>query len=810
MSFGGTQGAIRYTLVVDDSQATGKINNFKNALRGMDTSVNSSATGLGKINTAMTGLDSRTSKISQVMTGLKNNFGAITTSVGAAMSSVVNLNRAWQDLGDTQIAVDRTALKVSRTQEAVTKAQDKLNQLTTEGKQGTVEYEQAVTDLAQAEEAATLAVTMHGEALEDQQRTYENFYMNIFTTAISSVGTLGTSLQALESVGIPALSKITSAVKGLGLSLKTLSIGGAVGLAITGIILLAQNLMEARARTDELKKAIMDLSQQSIDLAFTAIKTSDIDAKRVALNALNKALIDLDANKPQRTFWDNFNSSGGEALDAWNQQRAKVVNDIGVLEKQLAQTNTAASTFNATMKQQAWQFGQVNIQMLNYQDMIAQTISQSKLQADASQKSADALEIARQMEAKLSIEIPLANARLGEQKEVVEDNTAAWDAYIGAIRSFSDEMRGLDKTGFKDFFKDLGFGKNTIKDLWKQNLKDLDFNDLFEDIRGSIMSFDKFTFDDGAISKWLSNLKKRIEKVIKSNPDSKPLAADLIGLADSKTAEEFKNKFVALLNKIKGDPALQKVAADLGINTSTDFATGMGQGFSKLDLSKYINFDSNGKATTKGNPLTGLITTMTKSIDQTVSYIEKAISGMKLKAPPIDQRQLTKSFANAIKSAESTQETIVTELQVKFPAVNLKEYTKSLGKAVDSAEATRKEIEKELQSEISIKVSFDVDDLPEYKTKTTSSGVKLVKTATGYQGWVRGGQGQMFMVAEAGEDEYVSITPKSKIAQGSITGSVGGGPIQITLNINGNDIIESRKIVKLIRDVTGRNTSRHT
>lgn len=808
MSFGGTQGAIRYTLVVDDSQATDKINNFKNALRGMDTSVNSSATGIGKINTAMTGLDSRTSKISQVMTGLKNNFGLITTSVGAAMSSVVNLNRAWQDLGDTQIAVDRTALKVSRTQEAVTKAQDKLNQLTNEGKQGTVEYEQAVTDLAQAEEAATLAVTMHGEALEDQQRTYENFYMNIFTTAISSVGTLGTSLQALESVGIPALSKITSAVKGLGLSLKTLSIGGAIGLAITGIIMLTQNFLEARAASEALQKQIMELSQTSIDLAFEAIKTSDLDAKVKAIAELDKAIADMEAHKPERTFWDNFNSSGGAALDLWNQQIGKMRNDREHLIRQVQEENRVSTTLNATIRQQAWEYNKVNIQMLNYQDMIAQTISQSKLQADASQKSADALEIARQMEAKLSIEIPLANARLGEQKEVVQDNTAAWDAYIGAIRSFSDEMRGLDKTGFKDFFKDLGFGKNTIKDLWKQNLKDLDFNDLFEDIRGSIMSFDKFTFDDGAISKWMSNLKKRIEKVIKSNPDSKPLAADLIGLADSKTAEEFKTKFVALLNKIKGDPALQKVAADLGINTSTDFATGMGQGFSKLDLSQYIKFDESGKSKVTGNPLTPLINIMTKSIDQTIGYLTSSFSSIKLSIPPVNMSTYAGNLNDAVSAAKSTAKSVTKNLKVKFPAIDMDTYAGNLNDAVTAAKDTRKKIEKALSSEIKIKVSFDVDDLPEYKTKTTPSGVKLVKAATGYSGWVRGGSGQMFMVAEQGEDEYVSITPKSKIQQGGVSGGGSGGPIQITININGNDIIDSKKIEKTIRNVVGRNISR--
>ncbi|TVM01242.1 MAG: hypothetical protein CV087_11130 [Candidatus Brocadia sp. WS118] len=114
-----------------------------------------------------------------------------------------------------------------------------------------------------------------------------------------------------------------------------------------------------------------------------------------------------------------------------------------------------------------------------------------------------------------------------------------------------------------------------------------------------------------------------------------------------------------------------------------------------------------------------------------------------------------------------------------------------------------------MQSEIKIKVSFDVDDLPEYKTKTTSSGVKLVKAATGYRGWVR--NPQMFLAGEGGEEEYISITPKSQMTnRAAITegGGIGEQQIQVIVNINGNDIIDSRKITKLIRDVAGRNISR--
>ncbi|TVM01596.1 MAG: hypothetical protein CV087_10650, partial [Candidatus Brocadia sp. WS118] len=804
MSFGGTQGAIRYVLTVDDTQATGKINNFKNALRGMDTSVNSSATGLGKINTAMTGMDARTSKLGMVMTGLKQNFGAITTSVGAAMSSVVNLNRAWQDLGDTQIAVDRTALKVSRTQEAVTKAQDKLNQLTTEGKKGTVEYEQAVTDLTQAEEAAALAVTMHGEALEDQQRTYENFYMNIFTTAISSVGTLGTSLQALEAVGIPVLSKITNAVKGLSLSLKTLSIGGAVGLAITGLIMLTQNFLEARAASEALQKQIMELSQTSIDLAFTAIKNSDIQQKTDAINTLRKSIADLEAQPIERTFWDKFDSSGGKAWDLRNQQLGKMKNDLALLEKQVYELNTASTVLNATMNRQTWQFGQVNIQMLNYQDLIAKSIAQSKLQADASSLSAKAFEIYRtEFEngvfpalEKSNAQFLINNKLLGEQPDIVDEAAAAWEEYRKEINSFVNEILGMDKKDFKKKVKDIGFG-DIAKDLEKQRKKKINVSDIFGDIFEGIKLTNIFKIKDEDFSSWLQDLNKRVEKAIEKNPESASLLRPFATASknDKITQEEFAQAIQLILANAKNDPEIQKIADLLGIDLGAYIGAGavpevektLGEGFGKMDLSQYVKFDEGGKAKTVGNPLTGLITVMTKSLDQTVVYAtgkfeEIGAYKVKVKNNPLDKliSTITKSFDQLYKYNIELMDGIAA-YKVKVKNNPYAKYIENIIKSFDQMKDKVEKIMNSLPTELTIDVKFDVEKPP----KITESGGKIdVKfAASGYQGWVRGGSGQMFMVAEHGEDEYVSITPKSKIrSQNGVVGGGSNGPIQITLN----------------------------
>src|ERR1041385_506208 len=53
-----------------------------------------------------------------------------TISQGSTFAfTLVNLQRQYRDLGDAQIAVDRSTLKVSRSNEGLSKAQARLNQL---------------------------------------------------------------------------------------------------------------------------------------------------------------------------------------------------------------------------------------------------------------------------------------------------------------------------------------------------------------------------------------------------------------------------------------------------------------------------------------------------------------------------------------------------------------------------------------------------------------------------------------------------------------------------------------------------------
>src|SRR5580765_3541734 len=188
---GFTEGATAIKKVGDE--ATNTNNKLKTTTSTVDQ-VSKSTTSLG-------------SKLANA----GKQFSGTITNVAALGSTVVNLSRQYSDLEDTQIRVDRTQLKVSKTAEAVRAAQEKLNKLAKAGVRGGAEYEKALLDVQQAQEASTLAVTMHGEALEDQQRAYENFTMTLAPTIL----TAGSSITSMfkEMGGTKGIGGLASKLK---------------------------------------------------------------------------------------------------------------------------------------------------------------------------------------------------------------------------------------------------------------------------------------------------------------------------------------------------------------------------------------------------------------------------------------------------------------------------------------------------------------------------------------------------------------------------------------------------------------------
>jgi len=192
---------------------TSDLSKINNDLKNLGTTSKTAATNLKDATSQLDKTSKTTQTFGQRLKGFGSNFGTLSGSVSTLGGTLVNLNRQYQDLNDTQIRVDRTALKVSKTSEARATAEKKLQDLIAKGVTSGAEYEQAQLDVQQATEAATLAVTMHGEALEDQQRAQEDFWMGLIPTITSAGTTASSVLQTLS--GGKGLAGLKSAFTGL-------------------------------------------------------------------------------------------------------------------------------------------------------------------------------------------------------------------------------------------------------------------------------------------------------------------------------------------------------------------------------------------------------------------------------------------------------------------------------------------------------------------------------------------------------------------------------------------------------------------
>jgi ribosomal protein L10 len=174
----------------DITSTLGKVKTFNAGLKELQTTGRSSGNAFQNVTTQLQQVDKSTTSVASKMKNFAGTFAGSITSVGALGGQVFNLSRQYQDLSDTQIRVDRTALKMSKTAEAERAARAKLQALIAKGVRSGKEYEQAVLDVKQAEEAATLATTLHGEALEDQQRAYEDFALNLLPTVVTGISSV--------------------------------------------------------------------------------------------------------------------------------------------------------------------------------------------------------------------------------------------------------------------------------------------------------------------------------------------------------------------------------------------------------------------------------------------------------------------------------------------------------------------------------------------------------------------------------------------------------------------------------------------
>jgi len=221
--------------------ATTKIQQFTsslNSIKSQGDPFSNLTSNLNSFNKSVDQSSKTATTFGQKLKNFGSQFGSSVASIGTLGGTILNLSRQYQDLGDSQIAVDRAQLKVSKTTEAVGVAQGKLNALTAKGITTGAEYEQAQLDVKQALEAQSLAQQMLTEKQEDHQRAQENFWIGLVPTVTSAgasvisvindiggtkgIGGLVTKLGGLKDTlktafsGLTGAGNIASGISGIG------------------------------------------------------------------------------------------------------------------------------------------------------------------------------------------------------------------------------------------------------------------------------------------------------------------------------------------------------------------------------------------------------------------------------------------------------------------------------------------------------------------------------------------------------------------------------------------------------------------
>jgi chromosome segregation ATPase len=376
MSFGGggSQGQIRYALLVDD-QATAKLNVFKNSITQLGTSttkvqsnIQAFTAQLSKQSTAFsaginpikqqgaalttltTNLKTHATQLTGVGSKIKDTaskFAGFATGLSATASGVLQLGAGFRDYNDAQIAVERVTRKNSLAQEALHKAQDKLIALTNKGVKSGKEYEQAQLDVSQAQAQVSIQTQLLGEAQERMFDSQSQFVASVIPATLGAVGTLGSAFKDLG--GTKGLGGLTEKFKDLGStngmgglidkfknlgSSATGAIGSkgsgilGIGIALAGIGAVAITAFDAVGKINEQLATMRQVSSGAV---------KPIEGVRMELDKVAK----LDTSNIQgiiETIGSLFSGSFGAA------------NIVKNLTKDLKDANPEVKTFSSGIK----------------------------------------------------------------------------------------------------------------------------------------------------------------------------------------------------------------------------------------------------------------------------------------------------------------------------------------------------------------------------------------------------------------------------------------------------------------------------
>jgi len=257
MSFGATQGSVRYAILVDDKATvpiqninrqftamgtqmnglTQKMNSFNSAIntnsRNFTASVNSIKTQGSALANNTKQLAANTTQVTTLGTKIKDTaskFAGFATGLAVTSAGVLQLAAGFRDYNDAQIAVERVQRKLSLATEAQGKATDKLNALTSKGVRSGKAYEQAQLDVSQANAAVSIQTQLLGEAQERLFDSQTQFAASVIPTTLGALGALGSAFKDLG--GEKGMGGLVSKFKGLG-GIFTNAGGGLKGLGIS-------------------------------------------------------------------------------------------------------------------------------------------------------------------------------------------------------------------------------------------------------------------------------------------------------------------------------------------------------------------------------------------------------------------------------------------------------------------------------------------------------------------------------------------------------------------------------------------------
>ena len=236
MSFGGTQGTVRYATVLDTTQAERSAQALRNTFTSLGTVSTSTSRNINSLNQSFTAGVNPIKQQGNALTGLNNNlkanatqtttlgtkvketasrFSGMAIGLSATASGALQLAAGFRDYNDAQIAVERVQRKLSLATEAQHKAQDKLQALQNKGIRSGKEYAQAQLDVSQANAAVSIQTQLLGEAQERLFDSQTQFVASVIPTTLGALGTLGMAFKELG--GTKGMGGLVEKFKGLGI-----------------------------------------------------------------------------------------------------------------------------------------------------------------------------------------------------------------------------------------------------------------------------------------------------------------------------------------------------------------------------------------------------------------------------------------------------------------------------------------------------------------------------------------------------------------------------------------------------------------